>query len=677
MKSKLFSIGLILFCYFLIAHQSPAQVLYPYPISGYFAYDPGYNNWPGALQRIQRLGGTKIIQFGRQPERKSETEIKQDYDFKYFKISGTHCIDYIRYQLKSYNQNNNIRYLYTFKSRENFSYSLYGSWLDKRVEITIGSKTYAFWCLVFSASNPNQYPNFYSGGNYDLILIAGDVKDSVTELLQTATQMGMEVYLGMPKALPNPTHPWEVWQEPKPLFLAFSKRIFLDYKSRHGNQSSFAGLYQSFETPVQDSPQYPPIPSVLSLYKEQHNLVRATLPAKKILVSPYWDARKKDPNGQQSYSIKGGFKKIAQTNVDIIAPQDGRGTGKVGLFWPYQSSEIVPSELWPIVGYTTYGQAYYADTREFYRVCREAVDELASQGISVNLWANVEAFEPSGSGPACQYPDPIWRTNKNRLDHALTFDGTYVSDQISFRWDLFYFKGDQSQTIEEQIQTDWKRPILVEAFRWYSNYQNGVIIRGYNIVTGKIRFTYYDRYWQIKEKVVPVSSGWVNPNFGSDYNQRYGVKRYHDRLQEVWIPFAWTNMAPNFWLHIESFNSEGMLCNHRFSLQYWGGGLAKEQDETDLSTEVANLPTSFELGQNYPNPFNPSTTINFSLPVAGHVKISVFDVLGRKVTDLVDAEMPAGYHQVEFTHQNVPAGVYFYTMESGNCKEVRKMNILK
>lgn len=677
MRSKLILACLPLLCCLFLTAQLPAQVLYPYPVSGYFAYDPGYNNWPGTLQRIQQLGGNKIIQFGHQPERKGETEIKQDYDFRNFNISGMHCIDYIRYRLKRYNQNNNIRYLYTFKSRENFSYYLYGSGLDSKIYVTVGAKTYSFWVLVFATTNPNQQPNFYSGGDFDLILIAGDSRDSIVELLQQADQMGMEVYLGMPCALPDPTYPWEVWQEPKPLFWAFSRRIFLDYKSRHGNQSSFVGLYQSFEMPVQDSPQYPPIPSVLNLYNEQHALVHTTLPGKKILVSPYWDARKGNPNGQQAYSIKGGFKKIAATHVDIIAPQDGRGTGKVGLFWPYQSSEIVPSVLWPIVGYTTYGQAYYADTREFYRVCREAVGELASQGIFVNLWANVEAFEPSGSGPACQYPNPIWRTTKNRLDHALTFDGTYVSDQISFRWELFYFRGNQSQTVEEQIQADWNRPILVEAFRWYSNYQNGVIIRGYNIVTGSVRFTYYDRNWQIKEKIVPVSSGWINPNFGSDYNQQYGVKRYHDRLQEVWVPFAWTNMAPNFWLHIESINSEGKLCNHRFSLQYSGGGLAKEQDENDLSTETINLPTHYELSQNYPNPFNPTTVINYSLPKAGHVRIAIYDVLGKKITDLVDAEMSAGYHHIEFTNQNYASGIYFYTMECGSFKEVRKMNILK
>jgi len=681
MKAKLISVSLILLCFLLLIVQFPVQAQYPYPISGYFAYDPGYNNWQATLQRIQQLGGNKIIQLGHQPQRKSEIEIKRDYDFKHFRISGRHCIDYIRYLLKRYNQNNNIRYLYTFKSRENFGYSLYGSWLDRKIYVTVGSKTYAFWVLVFSASNPNQWPNFYAGGLYDLILIAGDVRDSVAELLQNATQMGMEVYPGMPKALPDPAHSWEVWQDAKPLFLAFVDRVFKDYQRRHARQRSFVGLYQSFETPLQGSVQYYPVPSVMKLYREQHALVRRRLPGKKILVSPYWDARKGNPNGQQSYSIKLGFKEVARTNVDIIAPQDGRGTGKVGLFWEYQKPEIVPPEVRPVVGTVTFSQAYYANTREFYRVCRDAVNELAYQGISVSLWANVEAFEPSGTGSPCQdSPDPenrLWRTTKKRLDHALTFDGTYVSDHIAFRWEFFYFRDQSGETVEQQIQADWKRPILVEAFRWYSNHRNGVIIRGYNIVTGKIRFTYYDRYWQIKEKIVPVSSGWINPNFGSDYNRRHGVKRYHDRLQEIWVPFSWTNMAPNFWLHIESINSEEKVCSYRFSLKYWGGGLAKEQDKTDFSTEAANLPANFELSQNYPNPFNPTTVINYSLPKAGHVRISVYDILGKKVADLVDAEMPAGYHQVEFINQNYPSGVYLYIMESGNFKKVRKMNVLK
>lgn len=99
--------------------------------------------------------------------------------------------------------------------------------------------------------------------------------------------------------------------------------------------------------------------------------------------------------------------------------------------------------------------------------------------------------------------------------------------------------------------------------------------------------------------------------------------------------------------------------------------------ETAVSTSDIGIPFEFQLFQNYPNPFNPSTMIHYILPKAGCVRISVYDLLGKKILDLVNAEMPAGQHQVEFVNRDCPSGLYFYTMESGEFKTARKMSILK
>ncbi|MBX2977283.1 MAG: hypothetical protein KF721_14230 [Ignavibacteriaceae bacterium] len=61
------------------------------------------------------------------------------------------------------------------------------------------------------------------------------------------------------------------------------------------------------------------------------------------------------------------------------------------------------------------------------------------------------------------------------------------------------------------------------------------------------------------------------------------------------------------------------------------------------------LPTKFELFQNYPNPFNPSTTIKFGLPKDSQVSLEIFNILGEKVATLIDKEMPAGYHNFQFS----------------------------
>ncbi len=90
-----------------------------------------------------------------------------------------------------------------------------------------------------------------------------------------------------------------------------------------------------------------------------------------------------------------------------------------------------------------------------------------------------------------------------------------------------------------------------------------------------------------------------------------------------------------------------------------------------------DTPASYSLSQNYPNPFNPSTRINFSLPAASNVKISVFNSLGQEVAVLVDGMKDAGAHSVNFEAANLPAGIYMYSIETGDYKEVRKMTLLK
>ena len=93
----------------------------------------------------------------------------------------------------------------------------------------------------------------------------------------------------------------------------------------------------------------------------------------------------------------------------------------------------------------------------------------------------------------------------------------------------------------------------------------------------------------------------------------------------------------------------------------------------------ANLgsPVDFELTQNYPNPFNPVTNIQFNLPNDSRVKLSVFNVLGEEVAQLVNGNIAAGFHSVKFDGANFNSGIYFYKLESENFVQIRKMMLVK
>jgi subtilisin family serine protease len=88
-------------------------------------------------------------------------------------------------------------------------------------------------------------------------------------------------------------------------------------------------------------------------------------------------------------------------------------------------------------------------------------------------------------------------------------------------------------------------------------------------------------------------------------------------------------------------------------------------------------PDEFFLSQNYPNPFNAQTAIEFSIPTAGDVRLEAFDLLGRKVTVLIDEKLESGYHSVIWDCSDLSTGVYFYRLTVGDNTAVRKMTLIK
>lgn len=111
---------------------------------------------------------------------------------------------------------------------------------------------------------------------------------------------------------------------------------------------------------------------------------------------------------------------------------------------------------------------------------------------------------------------------------------------------------------------------------------------------------------------------------------------------------------------------------------------------TGLTEE--NFPVKFDLKQNYPNPFNPTTTIEYSIPAISYsnstkkevgesglmpVKLSVYNILGQKVSTLVDKELAPGHYRVQFNASGLASGVYFYNIQVRNKSISKKMILLR
>jgi len=96
-----------------------------------------------------------------------------------------------------------------------------------------------------------------------------------------------------------------------------------------------------------------------------------------------------------------------------------------------------------------------------------------------------------------------------------------------------------------------------------------------------------------------------------------------------------------------------------------------------IEIEPIEMPLEFTLMQNYPNPFNPSTTIKFGLPEKSNVNISIFNTLGEKVAELINGEIEAGYHTINWQPTALTSGMYIYRITTNKYMATKKLIFLK
>ncbi|TNE71733.1 T9SS type A sorting domain-containing protein [bacterium] len=167
--------------------------------------------------------------------------------------------------------------------------------------------------------------------------------------------------------------------------------------------------------------------------------------------------------------------------------------------------------------------------------------------------------------------------------------------------------------------------------------------------------------------------------------QNYGftIQRKPSFSDSVITEPAWTDIAfiSGAGYSYENINYE--ILDKEISIS---GNYSYRLLQTDFDGKVNHIgllefifeePHSVELKQNFPNPFNPTTVINYQIPVKQKVLIEVYDIIGRKIQTLVNAEQLAGQYTVTFNGSNVASGVYFVRLKSGGSYKIIKMTLLK
>ena len=133
----------------------------------------------------------------------------------------------------------------------------------------------------------------------------------------------------------------------------------------------------------------------------------------------------------------------------------------------------------------------------------------------------------------------------------------------------------------------------------------------------------------------------------------------------VWLPLEQDNY---FWRVLATDGTDTVQSGESWSFSI----------EIVNSTEPENvLPQESTLEQNYPNPFNPNTTIKYTIPKGGFVRLSVYNLLGQLLTIVNEGTQGAGTYEVDFKSGDIPSGIYFYRIEAPGFVETRKMVIAK
>jgi hypothetical protein len=180
----------------------------------------------------------------------------------------------------------------------------------------------------------------------------------------------------------------------------------------------------------------------------------------------------------------------------------------------------------------------------------------------------------------------------------------------------------------------------------------------------------------------PSSVQKVNIFFSSNYNP-------NNPTAASWKKIAYTNNDGSFSWSVpnnvsskcvirikDAFNqSQVDIGDANFSIVA-GSSISKKDGESELS-RIEEIPDEYSLEQNYPNPFNPTTQIKFGLKKSQNVKITVYNLMGEEVRQLVNNQLNAGIHYISFDASGLASGVYIYRLISEDFTSTKRMILLK
>jgi hypothetical protein len=367
------------------------------------------------------------------------------------------------------------------------------------------------------------------------------------------------------------------------------------------------------------------------------------------------------------FTQPGGIYKVVQTNVD----HDGRLELSVQHSDPQAPPGVDGTRIYVAEFSSRGGDGSFGFSGEIARYYPYTFDFAVGQVDGTGI----EEIVPAGGSFGAHEPvdiDYLWRsalgqwrtrsvyTGLESGTGAVMFVNTDADSTLEFFSGAPGPIGNGSAFLLDYVRdTTWRVVFADSSLRNAPLWVNSGMLNGQFVVAGantwdrsQLDTTYCDlnAYLSQGQKlgIWRLDSAYINNFYFLDI----------DRDQKTNLIFAWTSFLP-------SIRTRHCLRDY-------------ESDRTvAVVNDTVQQPYDFRLEQNYPNPFNPATTIRFSIPFDRDASLLIFNILGERVTTLVDGKVVAGNHTIVWDATQFPSGVYFCTLRTSITQLTRKMLVVR
>lgn len=302
----------------------------------------------------------------------------------------------------------------------------------------------------------------------------------------------------------------------------------------------------------------------------------------------------------------------------------------------------------------------------------------------INSWLNSVYFLNENTGYIAGYNGTLMKTTNGGIIWDQQVIGTtfYLNDIYFTNLNTGYISG-QNGILKKTTNAgsnwfDLQTGVGSDINSIFFRNDNTGYIAGYNGYIGKT--TNAGSNWSLQQLSFAITTvDWTSIYFADD-NTGYAVG------QQV-VEFKTTNAGLNwfFQLPIEVGNLESVYftspdTGYATGVDFYGGLILKTSNGGQITgiQKIGDfVPQAFSLSQNFPNPFNPSTRIRFDIAKSSFTSLTIYDVLGRKVSSIVNKKLDSGTYLAEWNAVNNSSGIYFYRLQTETYSETKRMILVK